>query len=98
MKTAGITRPAYFLYQLFWSGVDWLFPPVCGGCGRAGIRWCEDCQRSITRISGPVCPRCGDPMPVNELCRDCANHPPEFDFLRSYGMFEGTLRAAPVEV
>ena len=94
MRLAGSIRPAYFLYQLFWSSVDWLFPPVCGGCRRSTVRWCEDCQRGISKIDGTVCPRCGDPMPTRNLCQDCASIQPSFEMLRSYAIFEGPLRSA----
>lgn len=98
MKMAGSTSPAHFLYQWLWNGLDWLFPPVCGGCGQPGTRWCSDCQTSVTRIHGAVCPRCGDPSLAvalcDALCRECAAELPEYEMLRSCAIFEGPLRAA----
>lgn len=94
MPMAGPERPAYFLYHLLWVSVDWLFPPACGGCGRLGFRWCEDCQQQVSKIAGPVCPRCGEPQADDSVCRSCAETPPAFEALRSYGLFEGKLREA----
>ncbi len=100
MKLAGPKRPAYFLYHSFWIALDWLFPPSCGGCGQTGIRWCSACQQQTTRIRGDICARCGDPQPnptngpTPLLCPDCEAHPPEYQALRSYGKFQGTLREA----
>ena len=41
-----MVRPVYRLYQLAWTGLDWLFPPLCGGCGQNGSRWCLHCQQA----------------------------------------------------
>ncbi len=94
MKMAGQVRPAYFLYHTFWQSLDWLFPPTCGGCGELATRWCPSCQEQVTRITGPVCSLCGDPLPADGLCRDCATTPPLYQALRSFGVFTGPLREA----
>jgi competence protein ComFC len=107
MKLAGQERPAYFLYHSFWCILDWLFPPTCGGCKQPFQRWCTTCQMGITRITGPICACCGDPltispsthdphgnMPYITLCRDCQAHPPEYQAMRSFGVFGGPLREA----
>lgn len=94
MKLAGPDRPAYLLYKGFWSGLDWLFPPVCGGCGKPGVRWCEQCQQKLERIDGMVCPRCGDPSTDGAVCADCNSNPPEYEILLSAAIFDGPLRAA----
>jgi len=31
-----IRRMAFHLYQTAWAGLDWIYPPLCGGCGKAG--------------------------------------------------------------
>ena len=94
MKLAGPERPAYFLYQLLWGTVDWLFPPICGGCERLGFRWCEACQGQVSKVTGPLCPCCGQPQSREEICKECQDAPPDYQALRSYGVFEGKLRAA----
>lgn len=94
MKLAGHTRPAYFLYHSLWCGLDWLFPPTCAGCNTAGARWCEPCQQNVIRIPSPVCPCCGEPQTSPSLCHDCLTNPPEYQAVRSYGLFNGVLREA----
>lgn len=94
MTPAGRANPAYFLYHLLWNAVDWLFPPDCGGCGRAGVRWCSECQQQIERIHGPHCPCCGEPQTDDVLCQECSAHPPAFKALRSYAAFQGPIREA----
>lgn len=34
------------------SLLDLLFPPACGGCGRRGTLWCQDCAGSLQPASG----------------------------------------------
>jgi competence protein ComFC len=94
MKMAGQANPAYFLYQFFWGLIDWVFPPTCGGCGLMGERWCSSCQMGIGRVTGPICPLCGDPQPGTGVCPACHAHPPAYSALRSAALFQGSLRNA----
>lgn len=89
----------YLAYRWFWKGIDWLYPPECGGCGKRGYRWCADCEKGIREISRPLCRRCGQALPSHsiydeEICASCRAQPPHFEALRSRGVFEGNLRAA----
>lgn len=92
MSMAGHERPAYLLYHNLWRVLDWVFPPTCGGCDTLGSRWCKSCQQQVKRISGPVCPICGEP--ASGVCLKCSSHPPEYTALRSFGFFQGPLREA----
>ena len=94
MTLAGPTRPAYLLYHLLWSCLDWIFPPACGGCGKPGTRWCAECRQTIEKVAEPVCQICGDPGQNEDLCPDCRASRPEYIKLRSAAMFAGPLRAA----
>jgi competence protein ComFC len=94
MKAAGLVHPAYFLYRFFWGWIDWVFPPICGGCGSMGERWCSTCQAGITRISGNICPHCGEPQVGVELCPSCRTNPPGYSQLRSFAQFQGPIRNA----
>lgn len=91
---AGIQGTPYNLYHLFWCVVDWFYPPTCGGCERTGERWCSECQQQVEKITGPICPRCGLPQRGNRLCSTCRAIRPEFDQLRSWGVYKGPLRLA----
>jgi len=88
-------RPAYRLYKLAWAGLDWLYPPLCGGCGRLGSRWCNECQDNTRVISPPVCQRCGDVLDaMATLCSRCIQTPPSFLAMRTWAVFDGPLRNA----
>ncbi len=84
----------YLLYRSFWKGLDLLFPPVCGGCGKSGSRWCEDCQRGVHFLSGSVCDACGIPVESAGLCLDCQRARPRFNVLRSWSVFDAPVRNA----
>ena len=82
------------MYHLAWLAADWLYPPICAGCGRPGSRWCVECAEKAAVITHPICPTCGAPVSPGEPCHECKNHPPSFDFLRSWAVFGGPVRSA----
>jgi len=89
----------YLAYRWFWKSIDWLYPPECGGCGRRGFRWCDECEKKVREIRPPLCQRCGAPLPDHfssgeQICIPCRIHPPHYEALRARGIFEGGLRAA----
>jgi competence protein ComFC len=87
-------RPAYRIYQWLWSGLDILFPPLCGGCGRRGVRWCPDCQENTAVINPPVCEWCGQALERPGICHTCLVSPPHFTQARSWAVFDGPIRQA----
>ena len=84
----------YRFNQWYWGFVDWLFPPICGGCGKAGSRWCQDCQQQLKFLTEPVCQACGLPLSHSGFCVECAASRPPYDMLRSWVVFEGPIRRA----
>jgi competence protein ComFC len=86
--------PAYWLYRTFWIGVDWFYPPHCGGCQKFGERWCTDCQNSVEKFSNKVCLKCGSYEPHGLLCPQCMITQPAITELRSWGKYGGPLREA----
>ena len=88
------TRTPLRIYELFWSGFDWLFPPVCAGCGKAGERWCAACQDMVQVCLPPMCPLCGNSQRHDYICSNCRQSPPQYTELRSWAYFEGPLRKA----
>jgi len=83
---------SYRLYRLTWSGLDLLFPPVCGGCGKIGWRWCTECQARVPKIEKPFCQRCGIPTNVTELCDKCTLNPPAYRLMRSWAVFDSPVQ------
>lgn len=84
----------YHLNKSVWVGLDWLFPPVCGGCGSPGTRWCVECQKKVQLIIDPMCDVCGLPLSYSGLCKRCQQKHPSFQLLRSWAVFENPLQRA----
>lgn len=87
-------RPIYGLYRLLWSGLDYIYPPLCGGCGKRGNRWCDDCNTLSQRIVTPICNCCGSPLQNSNLCERCKTQPPAYTALRSWAIYSGPVRRA----
>lgn len=90
----GMSRLAYRLYHLAWVGLDWLYPPECGGCGSLGARWCRACQQQTEQVPDQVCLRCGRPAPAGSECESCRTNPPHYTALRSWARYQGPVRRA----
>ena len=90
----GPARPVYRLHQWLWIGIDWLYPPVCGGCGSKGDRWCVDCRSKVQIIQPPICNHCGQHIQSGGECASCKKSPPHFVALRSWATFQGPVRNA----
>jgi ComF family protein len=83
---------SYRVRQLAWSGLDVIFPPVCGGCGKLGWRWCQECQKRTPRIHDPVCERCGIPTTGQNICELCKKEPPAYRKMRSWAVFDSPIQ------
>lgn len=88
------SRLAYSLYRGLWNGLDLLFPPICGGCGEPGARWCPVCQERVGILNEPVCDVCGLPQKQAGTCDVCRTERPLFHSLRSWAVFEDPVRNA----
>ena len=87
-------QPAAQLYRFFWTSLDWIFPPECGGCGKSGYRWCSDCDNKARIITGSVCIKCGAPGKYSRLCKKCETIEPPYTALRSWAAYSGSVREA----
>lgn len=85
---------AYRCYRMIWTGLDWLYPPTCGGCGLPGSRWCEDCRSKVETLPKTVCRHCGEIIKTEGICDNCRRCLPAFSGMRSWGLFTGPLRQA----
>jgi len=83
----------YQFYRLFWDLVDFIFPPICGGCQEVGVRWCESCQRKTNIITAPICEICGQKN-LHRICQRCKTHPPRFTAVRAWAEYDGPIRNA----
>jgi ComF family protein len=84
----------YRLYHLLWTGLDLLFPPVCGGCDKLGKRWCDSCQQNLTLLTEAICEICGEPQKKSEICKKCQRLKPPYKALRSWVAFKDPIRPA----
>ena len=84
----------YWLNQWMWGSLDWLYPPVCGGCNLGGFRWCPDCRQQVQLVPEPVCRICGLPLTRPGLCSNCKVSIPPYEIMRSWLVFEGPIRHA----
>jgi ComF family protein len=89
-----LTNWKYTLYRSAWSALDLLFPPLCGGCNKAGSRWCEDCQKKVKILDGIVCDVCGLPQEQVGVCKTCLAERPHFRALRAWVIFEEPIQNA----
>jgi competence protein ComFC len=85
---------SYHLNHFLWSGVDLIFPPSCGGCGKLGVRWCSDCQQNLQPVPLPICEICGTPQTMCGICQECQITRPAFAALRSCVIFLEPARSA----
>ncbi len=82
-----------FIYKGFWSALDWIYPPVCAGCGAPGDRLCLDCQAKIDFITGNRCHICGRRVwGLMKVCETCQTKPPAYDAMRNLANYGGVVR------
>jgi ComF family protein len=74
------------------AALDFLFPQKCLGCGKEGDLICRACERLLTRIVNPVCPRCGRPQASAILCPNCVEWRSSLTCIRAPLRFEGLTR------
>lgn len=77
------------------------FPESCPVCKKPSIDHktapiCPDCWQAISPYKGPICQKCGKPLvsEVSITCGDCLEEEPAFKQVRSFGLYEGTLKTA----
>jgi competence protein ComFC len=85
---------SYHFNQVVWSGLDWLFPPVCGGCNRPGSRWCAFCQQQVQVMTPPLCDICGLPLRKAGICPECRQSRPHFTQASAWLVYDGPIRHA----
>lgn len=78
-----------------------LFPSSCPLChnpskDRRTAPICGDCWKNALQYRGPICLKCGIPLPSAEsvTCHNCIKVEPSFDFARSFGVHAGVLKTA----
>ena len=75
------------------GAMDFVFPPLCLGCGRfneSTIPVCPGCLAAIDRFSDPICLRCLRPNVSTDTCPVCGK---DWLPLFAYGEYVAPLRA-----
>lgn len=83
---------AYTFYRSLWFGLDIIFPPVCGGCGKNGSRWCSECHYRVNILDGALCDVCGLPQDKANICDTCRADRPHYSTLRAWAVYEGPIK------
>lgn len=94
MTPLTVGNPVLKIYQMAWCGLDWLYPPLCGGCQEPGSRWCETCQTLTERIPETICQICGVVLPNNGICPHCDQLRPPYKALRAWAKYNDRIRNA----
>lgn len=86
-------RLAESLNKVFWTTLDWIYPPECIGCGESGYLLCAECQNKIVKRSGYRCKICDTKISREEIiCLRCQEQKPSFTALRCLADYEGVIR------
>lgn len=59
-----------------------------------GVRWCDNCKKSLVKLQTPLCDRCGLPVAKGGVCKKCLENPPAYQELRAWLVFDGAIRKA----
>jgi competence protein ComFC len=89
-----LNYPVYLSYRTLWKIIDWIYPPICAGCGNPGQRWCLNCQTNTLQINSKVCEQCGEPNNSKGKCQYCRQSPPAYTSVRSWAVYGGPVRNA----
>ena len=70
------------------SLLNFVFPPVCGACKKAGSLLCETCHAQLQWVQAPLCNRCGRPVAKpTERCSVCQERPLPLHQIRAAVLF-----------
>ena len=73
--------------------LDLVLPERCAICETPGRQLCDRCRTALTRLTPPVCERCGSPGPWPvRRCAECAGRRLAFAHARSAIVYDGQAR------
>ena len=87
-KRTGVRIP-----KIVRSIIDWVFPPVCAGCGKEGEVFCSECLASIIPIKQPTCRYCSLSLVQPGVCTRCLDIDHPYVEMISYAVYAGSLRS-----
>jgi ComF family protein len=85
----------YASTRFIWKVADWVFPPVCAGCGAVNYRFCPLCLNNVKLLHDTFCLSCGGPTQTSKkLCPKCLELHIYCTDIYSWAEYEGSLRKA----
>jgi ComF family protein len=75
-----------------YNALDWLFPPICLGCGEEGVFICPDCFSKIYLIPQDVCSYCGSYTSKSGRCANCFGKVLPYEAYRGFAFYDGVIR------
>ena len=73
--------------------LDLVLPERCAICETPGRQLCDRCRTTLTRLTAPVCDRCGSPGPWPvRRCAECGGRRLAFAHARSAIVYDGQAR------
>jgi ComF family protein len=70
------------------SLLNFVFPPVCGACKKAGLLICDACYAQLQWVQSPLCFRCGRPeSKATKCCSVCQKRPLSVNQIRAAVLF-----------
>ncbi len=74
--------------------LEFLFPPVCPGCGRLGYPICPRCRAAIVAIQGFDCRICNRQLDVADICGSCNAQAHSLERVYAAAVYSGPVRDA----
>jgi predicted amidophosphoribosyltransferase len=73
--------------------LDLVLPRRCACCGASGAELCAGCRRTLPRLDGPMCARCGAPtVRAVQRCRECNGRRLAFAAARAAVAYDDAVR------
>ena len=79
--------------KVFGNVLNWVYPPSCVHCGKAGSLICDDCFSKLPAVGKHYCSRCGKPLMPKHFCRHCGNSEFSFTACRAPYLYDGPVSA-----
>ena len=79
--------------KFFGNVIDWIYPPSCVHCGKAGALICEDCLSKLPAVGEHYCSKCGKPLKPRHFCRHCSSAAFRFNASRAPYLYDGPVSA-----
>ena len=83
-----------WLQRVSGPALDFLFPPVCPGCGTLGYSICPRCRAAIVAIVESDCRICNRHLDVADICGSCSAKSHNLERVYAAAVYSGPLRDA----